>query len=315
MKAYRRRPQTRRTYRFRESKMVTTFAVLVGLMAGGAGKIELNVSPNNAIVEVDGKQIKSRTVSVKAGNHKVVVRASGHSARSQTVRVASGKKTKVTIRLKRSTAKKAVVRAPGRKGVTVIGRRPAAKKPIKRGVKGKKIAVRRPVNVRRPVKKTVVRKTVKKKTVGRKVVRKTVKKKTTVVKRRPAKRTTGKRRPAARNTVRGNRGGGRGGSQSLRPWAILSFVVGGAAVTGGYITSGIAQDRADEFNTSSNRTEKLSLHKKAKDMETVSTVLYGVGATGVVLGALLLAMDPGDRRATVSPIPGGGAMVGYTGSF
>ena len=133
--------------------------------------------------------------------------------------------------------------------------------------------------------------------------------------RRPAKRTTGTRRPAARGAVRGNSRGGRGGSQSLRPWAILSFVVGGAAVTGGYITSGIAQDRADEFNTSSNRTEKLSLHKKAKDMETVSTVLYGVGATGVVLGALLLAMDPGDRRATVAPIPGGGAMVGYTGSF
>ena len=289
--------------------MVTTFAVLVGLMAGGTGKIELNVSPNNAIVEVDGKQIKSRTVSVKAGNHKVIVRASGHSARSQNVRVVSGKKTKVTIRLNRAKGKTAVVRTPGRKGVTVIGRRPVAKKPIRGAVKGKKV-VRRPVK-----KKTVVRKTVKRKKNGRKVVRKTTRKKTTVVNRRPAKRTTGTRRPAARGAVRGNRRGGRGGSQSLRPWAILSFVVGGAAVTGGYITGGIAQDRADEFNTSSNRTEKLSLHKKAKDMETVSTVLYGVGATGVVLGALLLAMDPGDRRATVAPIPGGGAMVGYTGSF
>ena len=154
--------------------MVTTFAVLVGLMAGGTGKIELNVSPNNAIVEVDGKQIKSRTVSVKAGNHKVIVRASGHSARSQNVRVVAGKKTKVTIRLNRAKAKKTVVRSPGRKGVTVIGRRPVAKKPIKRAVKGKKV-VRQPV-VRRPVKKTVVRKTVKKKTTGRKVVRKTTKK-------------------------------------------------------------------------------------------------------------------------------------------
>lgn len=289
--------------------MVTTFAVLVGLMAGGTGKIELNVSPDNAIVEVDGKQIKSRTISVKAGDHRVVVRANGYAARSQKVRVIANKKSKVTIRLKRSATKKAVAR----KGVTVIGRKTVAKKPVRRAVKGKKV-VNVPAPVKRPVKRKVVRKTTKKKVVGRKVVRKT-NKKTTVVNRRPARRTTGTRRPAARGAVRNNRNTSRGGSRSLRPWAILSFVVGGAAVTGGYITNGIAQDHADDFNTSANRTEKLSLHKKSKDMETVSTVLYGVGATGVALGVLLLAMDPGDRRATVAPLPGGGAMVGYTGSF
>ena len=286
--------------------MVTTFAVLVGLMAGGTGKIELSVSPNNAIVEVDGKQVKSRTVTVKAGTHTVVVRASGYSARSQRVKVGAGKKTKVSVRLSRASNKTVVARTPTKRA-TVIGRT-SAKTPIKRAVKGKTV-------VKRPVKKTVVRNTVKRKTVVNKTRAKT--KKTTVrtVNRRPAKRTTGTRRPAARGAVSNNRNTSRGGSQSLRPWAILSFVVGGASLTGGYITNGIAQDRADEFNASANRTEKLSLHKKSKDMETVSTVLYGVGATGVALGVLLLAMDPGDRRATVAPLPGGGAMVGYTGSF
>lgn len=290
--------------------MVTTFAVLVGLMAGGTGKIEVNVVPGNAIVELDGKRLSSRVVSARAGDHTVRVRSAGYATKSQKVRVIANKTSKVTIRLKR-TAKKAP-----RKSV-VIGRKTVNKKPIKRPVK---TVVKRPVKktpVRRPVRKTTVKKTVKKRTVnnrpGVRTKKKTVKTRTTV-NRRPARKTTGRRRaPARGNSVRGRRGGR--GSQSLRPWAVLSFIVGGAALTGGYIVNGMAQDEADKFNQSRNRTEKLSLHKKASDLDTGSTVLYGVGATGVALGVLLLAMDPGDRRATVAPMPGGGAMVGYTGSF
>lgn len=302
--------------------MVTTFAVLVGLMAGGTGTIDLNVSPNNAIVEVDGKQVKARTFSAKAGDHTLTIRANGYVTKKQKVRVIAKKTTKVSVRLSKSGRSKTVVRTPSRKGAVVIGR--------KTTVKGKTIGgtvkkpVRKPVvkkPARKPVRKpvrTVKTKTVKTKTkkgTRTKTKTKTKTVRTRTVKRRPARRTTGTRRPAARGNVRGARRGGRGGSTSYRPWAVLSFVVGGAALTGGYIVNGMAQEHADDFNASRNRTEKLSLQKKAQDTEMASNVLYGVGATGVALGVLLLAIDPGDRRATVAPLPGGGAMVGYTGSF
>lgn len=294
--------------------MVTTFAVLVGLMAGGAGKIQVDVTPGNAVIELDGKRLDSRVVSAQAGDHTLRVSSSGYATKTQKVRVVANRTSKVTIRLK-AVAKKAPAKS------VVIGRKTINKRPSKRPVPVVKRPIKNdptPTPVRRPVvRKTTVKTTVKTvKTDPRpnNGVRKKTVKTNTVVNRRPARKTVGVRPAPARGGVSGRRGGGRG-SQSLRPWAVLSFVVGGAALTGGYIVNGMAQDKADEFNTSRNRTEKLSLHKDAKDLDTASTVLYGVGATGVALGVLLLAMDPGDRRATVAPLPGGGAMVGYTGSF
>jgi hypothetical protein len=296
-------------------------------MAGGTGTIDLKVSPSNALVEIDGKQVKARTFSAKAGDHTLTIRANGYATKKQKVRVIAKKTTKITIRLSKTGSKKkttTVVRRPSKKGAVIIGRKTTVKKPLrpikgKKTIGGKKTPARKPIvrkPVRKPVKKTVKTKTVKTKTKkGTRTKTKTVKSNTRTVNRRPARRTTGTRRPAARGNVSGARRGGRGGSTSYRPWAILSFVVGGAALTGGYIVNGMAQDHADEFNASRNRTEKLSLQKKAQDTELASNVLYGVGATGVALGVLLLAIDPGDRRATVAPLPGGGAMVGYTGSF
>ncbi|MCA9540056.1 MAG: hypothetical protein KC620_14260, partial [Myxococcales bacterium] len=102
---------------------------------------------------------------------------------------------------------------------------------------------------------------------------------------------------------------------SYKPWAILSFVVGAAAVTGGAIMGMKADDSADQFNNSVSRNEKRNLKDDVEFQATAANVLYGVGAAGIVIGALLWSLDPADSYAEVAPMPGGGAYVGWGGTF
>lgn len=301
--------------------MLTTFAVLAGLLAPPAatGTIDVDVTPANAIIEVDGKAVLSHTVKVKAGSHKVTARAKGYASQTRNVTVSANQKARVAFRLtKAGTVKPPVVKGPdvgGGSKTPTVGGGGGGKTPTVKGGSKTPIVIGKGKTVDEPVKPGI-------KTTPKTTPKVTPKAKNddgpTVVKRPRTGPATGKRNPPARGNV--NTGGGaRGrrdtGSQSLRPWAVLSFVVGGLAITGGVITHGIAEDKAEEFNASRDRQEKLKLHDEAKGFDTASTVLYGVGATGVALGILLLAVDPGDSRAMVSPLPEGGAMIGYGGTF
>lgn len=319
--------------------MITAFAIVAGLFAGGTGKLVVDVVPSNAIIEVDGKQVRDKTITVRAGKHEIRVRASGHRTKVERVAVKAGRTTKVRIRLARVSGKKVAIgrkpvsrkpafvplkrtakpTKPGRVVVKRPGRKPNARKPGRTAVfvpaRGKKPTAKKPG--RKPV-RTVRTRTVKTKTrKGTKTVKtRTVSSRRPNVRKRPTKRgrATGKRRPAARG-ARSNGGNARRNRRSsLRPWAVLSFIVGGAAVTGGVIVHGMANDKADEFNSSRNLVEKRKLHEDAKGLDTVSTVLYGTGATFVVLGAVLLASEP-SYNASIVPLPEGGAMVGYGGTF
>jgi hypothetical protein len=103
---------------------------------------------------------------------------------------------------------------------------------------------------------------------------------------------------------------------SLKPYAALSFVIGGLALTGGVVAGVYANKSADEFNHERRLDVKQDLKTQTEQRALASNVLYGVGATGMLVGALLWAMDPGDGgHAEVSPLPEGGAMVGWGGTF
>lgn len=302
--------------------MLTTFAVLAGLLAPPAatGTIDVDVTPSNAVVEIDGKAVINRKVKVKVGSHKVTARAKGYASQTRNVTVNANQTARVPFRLtKVGTVKPPVVKGPdsgGGKTPTVGGggRAPAAggKTPIVIGKGGSKGDT--------PVKPGIKVTPKENPKVTPKVTPKTDDDRPAVVKRPKTGPAAGKRNPPARGNVnngggaRGSRDSG-GGGGSLRPLAVLSFVVGGLAITGGVITHGIAEDKAEDFNASRDRQEKLDLRDEAKGYDTASTVLYGVGATGVALGILLLAVDTGDSRATVSPLPEGGAMIGYGGTF
>ncbi|MEZ4469400.1 MAG: PEGA domain-containing protein [bacterium] len=303
--------------------MLTTFAVFAGLFAAGTGTIDVQVVPGNASIEIDGKAVKTSRITVKAGTHKVRATATGYSAQTRTVSVGAGKTARVQLRLVQSKVTKPTVKPPAG-GTTVGGTTVGAKRPSRAPIIGisKRPSGKTPVISPRPSVKPGVRPTVRPRPTP-KVTPKTKTKPDNgpIVVRRPSQPGAGRRPAPARGDVavtngggaRGSRGGG--GSNSLRPFAVLSFVVGGLAITGGVITHNLADEKAQDFNHSVDRQEKLGLRDDAKALDTASTVLYGVGATGVALGVLLLALDPGDSRATVAPLPEGGAMVGYGGTF
>ena len=338
--------------------MFTAFAMIVGLMAPSPyGTIRLDIKPDSATVEIDGKLVqKGETkVKAKAGTRKIVVMKSGYLPTKELVKVLPGKTVEVKIRLKvakkttTKTTKKTVTKRTTtrggfktnqprtttkttktkttrkttiRTGAKVPRSKPKAKRPAhkpKIQIGGGKKAPRRgpvvgrsPGKSKSPAAKPDRRPTAKKRRPTAKKRRPTAKK------RRKTKRRRRKTRPRA---VAGGGNGVRDTAQpqrrpSTKPWAVLAFVVGGLAVTGGVVAGLAADSSADDFNSATKRRAKMDLKDDTENMALLSNVLYGVGATGLVLGGVLWAMDPADNyRAQVAPLPGGGAMVGLGGSF
>ena len=108
--------------------MLTTFAVFAGLFAAGTGTIDVQVVPGNAIVEVDGKVVKTSRITVKAGVHKVRARADGYSAQTRSVSVSAGKTAQVKLRLTQSRTTKPVVKAPAPR--PTVGNTKAPSRPV-----------------------------------------------------------------------------------------------------------------------------------------------------------------------------------------
>lgn len=304
--------------------MLTTFAVLVGLLAPSTAKIVVKSTPSVSTVEVDGKktQLRFGAINVKAGKHKITVRRSGYASQSKTVSARAGKTTTVTFKLVRAKA----VKKPATKKPVIVGRRPI-RSPVK--TPSKRPATKKPVAKKPVAKKPVRKKPIKKKPrYGKKTTPVVGKKKNPRIKRKP-KVATGRRPKTTRrprtSRPRGTTGVAGGYNQpppprrrrtSYKPWAVFSFVVGGLAVTGGVLAGMQADDKAKEFNDSVDRRDKQTFKDEAEGWALGSNVLYGVGATGVVVGALLWAMDPGDGYAAqIVPLPDGGAMVGVGGTF
>ncbi len=142
--------------------------------------------------------------------------------------------------------------------------------------------------------------------------------------RRPRPKTDDRPRPVRK--PRGSGGGGYGndgvrdgrdtGPTSLKPYAALSFVVGGLAVTGGVVAGIYADKSADKFAEETVLAKKRDFKEESENRAMLSNVLYGVGATGMVVGALLWAMSPDEGAYGAQVVPlADGAMVGWGGTF
>ena len=92
------------------------------------------------------------------------------------------------------------------------------------------------------------------------------------------------------------------------------ILAGGVAITGGVVVGMSVQEKADAFVESVRRSEKRDLKEEAESRAMVANVLYGVGATGLLLGALMWSAESGSY-AEVAPLPGGGGYVSVKGTF
>ncbi|MCB9530006.1 MAG: PEGA domain-containing protein [bacterium] len=277
--------------------MGTILMLVVALLApAGSARIQIDVEPANATIQLDGKRVKPSkgVLSVSPGRHTVKASASGYTSKSETVTVKAGGAAKVTLRL----AKSAKAKAPLAKGPA---KRPA-KRPVKRPVAsgdGDKAPVAK-APIKRPVKKPVGP-----------TSKPPVSRKPTV-----AKRPVGggaSPRPVAQpqpQPIRDDRDTGR---TSYRGIAVVSFLVGGLATAGGIYLGLEANESATSFNDSVRRSEKQQLRDDVEWQSLGANILYGVGAVGILAGALLWAAEP-DYRASVAPLDGG-AYVGFEGRF
>ena len=321
--------------------MVGTLALWVGVLAAGSNGawLELTVKPDDAHVYIDGKQAKRLTSGkrypIAPGRHKLTVKKSGFTTVKEGVTIGAGKTARLKIALKRAKRGKRSGAVPVK-----IAKRPAKpgkKRPVKRVPATrpgpKKPSSKKPKGKRAPGKgRPTVRPQRPKKGKGKpsKKPRKAMQPKVRRPKAQPAKRPKARkpdRRPSPRPAAKpkrapparpapppdGDRGSGTGRA-SLKPWGVFSFVVGGLALTGGVVTGITANEKADEFNRSVDRREKRNLEDDTHLWATGSNVLYGVGATGILLGTLLIALDT-DYYATVAPLPDGGTFAGIGGRF
>lgn len=281
--------------------MTSVLALVFALLAPQpTATLEIKTDPANASVYVDGKQVKLQKsrVKVKPGTRKVRVSSSGHRSQTKTVKASGGKTYRLSFELARTTSKRPVAKTPSKRpGAKAPSKKPVAKTPAKRPSK-------RPV-AKRPSKKPIAKSPRKKPTTKPRP-----RKKPTVAKRPTGARPVGAQ-PASPQPIRDDR---QAGPPSYRGYAIVSFLVGGAAIAGGAYMGSQADESADEFNRSVDRFDKQELKDDTEFQATAANVLYGVGAAGVVLGALLWAAEP-DYRYSVAPMPGGGTYVGVEGRF
>ncbi len=285
--------------------MTSVFALVFALMApSGTATFDITVSPSDASIYVDGKRVKLQKgqVSVKPGTRSVKVSRSGYRSESKTVKASKGK----TYRLKFSLSKTSSKR-PAKKPVAS---KTPSKKPVAAKRPSKKPRAKRPA--RKPMKKPVASKRPSKRPVKKPRTKPRPNKKPAVGKR-PSKRpvTSPGARPVGAQPIRDE---AQPAPPSYRGYAIVSFLVGGAAIAGGAYMGTQADESADEFNRSVDRLDKQELKDDTEFQATAANVLYGVGAAGVVLGALLWAAEP-DYRYSVAPMPGGGTYVGVEGRF
>ncbi len=324
--------------------MITAFAVLIGLMAPSSGQLLIQAQPSTVSVTVDGKAMPykpGKPMAVAAGRRKVEVSQRGYQTQTRTVMVKAGGQTKLSFKLAKGGLPKAIAgKAPAKK--PTLGRptvrkpaakRPATKKPAIKQPTSKQPAAKRPATKRPVAKRPTNKRPITKRPVTKKpgVAKKPATSRPVVAKKpRTGTKPTVTRKPMVRRKPTTTRpavgGGGVNGAApvapaprsrpSLKPWAVFSFVVGGLAVTGGVLAGMQANDKADEFNGSVDRREKLGLKDDAENWALGANVAYGIGATAIVVGGLLWAMDPGDGyAASISPLPEGGAMVGLGGTF
>ena len=287
--------------------MTSVFALVFALMAppSATATLDITVSPSDATIYVDGKRVKplKGRLKVKAGARVVKVSRSGYRSESKTVKVEKGRVLRVKFALSRTKSK-----APSKKPVAT--KKPGAKKPVATRKPTKKPVRKRPA--KKPMKKPVANKSPRKRPTKKPTKKPRPTKKPTVGKR-PAKRPAASpgARPAGPQPIRDE---AQPAPPSYRGYAIVSFLVGGAAIAGGAYMGTQADASADEFNRSTDRFDKQEFKDDTEFQATAANVLYGVGAAGVVLGALLWAAEP-DYRYSVAPMPGGGTYVGVEGRF
>jgi hypothetical protein len=306
--------------------MWSTLALLVGLLqpAGGA-TLQITVAPKEASIEVDGKKQSLRLggrVLVAPGTRQVTARAPGHSPQTRKVEVVAGQTLRLVFKL--APAKGPVAAAPAQGPLAQPATRPVpAKAP---GVAPKRDTVAAPAKA--PAKKPEEPEEPEEPAgeVSRAPARRPVEERAPSVTTKPKAGTdeapTTERRPRATRPVPDGAPapapGPVPGPQSTKPQAVLAFLVGGAAIAGGIWAGLEANERADAFNDSVDRRAKQRFKRETETWALGANVLYGVGAAGVALGALLWIMDPADRaatRAAVAPLPEGGAVVGLGGTF
>ncbi|MBU0553573.1 hypothetical protein KKF91_17620 [Myxococcota bacterium] len=323
---------------------MTTLMALVITLSGLGGQttpLTVDVSPKDATLHLDGKPIQAgRAVPVSAGRHTLKATRKGYKSQSKTI-IAKGKAVRVSIIL---GAQPQASEPTAPRGKKPIARE--RKPPVRRGGARTIAPVR---DERQPSGGTLTRDAQPKppadpirdvRVPDRRVPdrgvpdKKPAPREADAAPRRADNGAKGytpgprRRRVPPREVVEdrtrkndapppdGGQASGRTTRQrgSLKPLAVVSFLIGGAAIVGGVVTGKMADDAADDFNASRFYDKKINYKQEAEDLSLGSNVLYGVGAVGIGLGALLWGMDSA-YQASVAPMPGGGAYVGVGGSF
>lgn len=271
--------------------MGTILTLVVALLApAGSGRILVDVTPDNATIQLDGKRVKPSkgVLTVTPGKHTVKVSANGYRSESEAVNVKSGGAVKVTLNLKKFPLAKSPSKRPSKRPVA---KRPTSKAPVAKAP------------AKRPVKKPA--------TTGPRPKTPVTRKPTVAKRPATARPVQPAARPVGAQPIRDER---QPSAPSYRGYAIVAFLVGGLATAGGIYLGLEADDSAAQFNDSVRRSEKRDLKSDVEWQSTGANVLYGVGAAGILVGALLWAAEP-DYRASITPLPDGGAYVGVEGRF
>ncbi|MCA9541436.1 MAG: PEGA domain-containing protein, partial [Myxococcales bacterium] len=137
--------------------------MLIALLApASSAELQIEVSPKNARIELDGKAVDGFTdLKVIAGNHKLVVTASGYDTETRTISLKPGTKRTEKVALNKSAAskppvaKKPVESSPPVAKKPPTTRKPVARKPTTRKPVSKRPPARKPVSKRPPARKPV----------------------------------------------------------------------------------------------------------------------------------------------------------------
>jgi hypothetical protein len=107
------------------AEMRRTVDASVRRLRGRVGSIALQVTPDGALITIDGSEQRRAPVTdpvrVVAGSHRIEVRLDGYQPETQTVEVAGGASARVALRLRRAEVAVAVVpQEPVRTDVTPV---------------------------------------------------------------------------------------------------------------------------------------------------------------------------------------------------
>ena len=116
--------------------MLSTFALVGVLLGAPPGAVIIDVSPADAVVEVDGKPVKTgAVVKVAPGARKVKAQRKGYLSQTKVVTVKQNEKTRVKLKLAKVGGTKVTTITKKKTSPISAGPTTVRKKTVKKTVK------------------------------------------------------------------------------------------------------------------------------------------------------------------------------------